>query len=76
MKTTIAILFAVLACVATQADASLCNCRLPVFPKVVNGKNASVPIPWLVQIRSGDQYNYNKQKPICSGIILNEEWVR
>lgn len=74
MKSAIVFLFALLAYVAiSQTEANLCNCRLPVFPKIVNGRKSNFSIPWLVQIRAGD--NYGKMENICTGIIVKENWI-
>lgn len=76
MKSIIVALFAVLAVAIIQpADANLCNCRLPVFPKIVNGRKSNFSIPWLVQIRASPVDNYNKMENICTGIILKENWI-
>lgn len=76
MKSVIVFLFAVLAYAAIQpTEANLCNCRLPVFPKIVNGRKSNFSIPWLVQIRASAVDNYNKMENICSGIILKENWI-
>lgn len=76
MKSTLIFMFAVLAYSAiSQTEASLCNCRLPVFPKIVNGRKSNFSIPWLVQIRAGDINSYSPFENICSGIILKENWI-
>ena len=47
------LLLAVIAWAAVhQTEAGLCNCRLAVFPKIVNGRKSNFSIPWVNRFMS------------------------
>lgn len=70
MKTFLILLITVLSSIV---DAGICNCRLPIFPKILNGKPTNHQIPWLVSIKQSN--DYQNLDTICTGIVLKERWV-